>query len=377
MLFRSPSTRAVGENFPVAKERKVKKVRHRIILILVALIATLTFAPTANASYQRFLANGLPTASPQAATSAVLAYASLNDGYGRVIAAETGATSFHKGDYRAVGWGVASANTTNSALSGTGSTVPTTGGVGVKTVRIRNTKTGRLVAVMIRCGNPRLHKGGRRVLRVKVLRILRVYVNRKFTVSKTCPTNPAIKATVKGRVKGWFRTRVKGWTTGAKLWYQQKVNLAVSTTLRVTCVGQPKAPPQLPSGVTIIQQTVINTVCGNTTIITGTGNNNVTQGGNCNTVVTQPPCDGCNPPPPPKLNCPPGSTPSENHEYCVKDGSTTPPPPSDAPGPNPPPSPNDPAPGGHACYSETTGQPVDPILVAGVYLCPTGSFGTP
>lgn len=77
------------------------------------------------------------------------------------------------------------------------------------------------------------------------------------------------------------------------------------------------------------------------------------------------------------LTCPPGNTPNPEGSECVKDGATAPDPPAEAPGPNPSPSPEDPAPGGHACYSETTGLPVEPIIVAGETLCPPGSFGRP
>lgn len=84
-------------------------------------------------------------------------------------------------------------------------------------------------------------------------------------------------------------------------------------------------------------------------------------------------------------SCPAGWTPIENGQKCqkcpkpecVKDGSTTPPTPPQAPGPNPEPSPNEPYPGGYACYDETTGAPVEPIYVNDVPMCPAGSYGSP
>lgn len=62
---------------------------------------------------------------------------------------------------------------------------------------------------------------------------------------------------------------------------------------------------------------------------------------------------------------------------CVKDGAPALPTPAEAPAPNPQPSPEEPFPGGYACYDETTGAPVVPIIVNGVTLCPSGSWGKP
>lgn len=49
-----------------------------------------------------------------------------------------------------------------------------------------------------------------------------------------------------------------------------------------------------------------------------------------------------------------------SYPSCTKDGTATPPPPSDAPGPNPPPSGGTGDPGSNQCYDPETGQPVDP-----------------
>jgi hypothetical protein len=93
----------------------------------------------------------------------------------------------------------------------------------------------------------------------------------------------------------------------------------------------------------------------------------------CETTVTVIPTCTCHEKPgspcncPPPQECPSGSVPNEKGE-CVKDGSTTPQPPSDAPGPNPP---DEGGVGSNQCYSETTGQPVPPREG----LCPPGSYG--
>lgn len=58
-----------------------------------------------------------------------------------------------------------------------------------------------------------------------------------------------------------------------------------------------------------------------------------------------------------------------NGTECVKDGNTTPPPPTEAPGPNPP----DEGPvGSNQCYDEITGAPVPPRSDG---TCPAGSYG--
>lgn len=215
----------------------------RLLPILAMLVGIMMFAaPAANAAYQRFLPNGLPTGSPQAAKDAVLKYAELNESYAKIIAAQTGSRTFNKNDYVSAGWSTASGSTTNSALSGTGAVVGTNGGVGVKTIRIRNTKTGLLVNVMVRCGNPRLKKGGvKYVPNVRVHKILRIWVNKKFTHSKTvtCPSGQSVTGTVTGYIRGWFKTRVKGWTTGARLWYKLQVDLKVTSALKLKCGAGP------------------------------------------------------------------------------------------------------------------------------------------
>lgn len=96
-------------------------------------------------------------------------------------------------------------------------------------------------------------------------------------------------------------------------------------------------------------------------------------------------CKTC---PPPTCTCPPGSS-VGNDQKCHKDGTTTPPTTSSgtvvpgvstnpAPGPNPPPDPQDPTntpenpTGSWQCYSESTGQPVQPSADG---RCPVGSYG--
>ena len=79
-------------------------------------------------------------------------------------------------------------------------------------------------------------------------------------------------------------------------------------------------------------------------------------------------CKHC-PPPQCEPQCEYGSV--WNGYECVKDGSTTPPPPTEAPGPNPPPSGGEGDPGSNQCYDEETGEPVQPREG----LCPPGSYG--
>jgi hypothetical protein len=69
---------------------------------------------------------------------------------------------------------------------------------------------------------------------------------------------------------------------------------------------------------------------------------------------------GVTPPPPPPNPCPPGSIYDPATGTCAKDGSTTPLPPTDAPGPNPTPVPGPGGGGPSECYDPVTGLPVPP-----------------
>ncbi|MBI5906964.1 hypothetical protein HY857_02815 [Candidatus Saccharibacteria bacterium] len=278
--------------------------------------------------YQRFYPTGLPLSSPSAATAAVVQYAQINQIYGQVIATQTGAASFNPSDYTAAGWGQVSASTLNTALSNSGSIVSyrDASSVGVKTVRIRNKQTGVLVDVMVRCGNPRLRSGVvQRVAKVKILKVMSVYVNKKFSVTRsvTCPSGNVATGKVTGTVTGWVKFRVHGWARTAKLYYKQQVNLKATFALKLTCSGN--VPPNVPtpvqvpgSSTVIVQQTTIVNVCsGDTTNVnTGVG----VQQGNCSstTVVVPPPAPPVvtpPPPPPPVNHKPTGEIAAPKHLY--------------------------------------------------------------
>lgn len=301
----------------------------RAFLVLAIAVGALVFAGTASASqYNQFVPGGLPQSSPAAATAAVVQYAQVNADYGQVIAAQTGAASFSPSDYQAQGWGTASASSLNSAITiGSGRIVSykDSSSVGVKTVRIRNKKTGVLVDVMVRCGNPRLRAGGApRVAKIKILKIMKVLVNKRFTITKSivCPSGQKVTGTVTGSVKGWVKFRVHGWTTGAKLWYNQQVDLKATTALKLACSGTPPTPGQpiqAPGNTTVVVQQTI--VCGNGAVAAGNNNAASAAGNNCNTtVVVTPPAPTPVPPKPPKPPTPP--TPPVNHKPT---GSIAPP----------------------------------------------------
>lgn len=320
-----------------------------LLLVAVFLIVIASTSSANAATYQRFLPGGLPQSSSSSATHAVLKYADMNSTYGNEIARQTGASSYHSRDYTSAGWGKAPANTLNTAETSSGGIVKYADAVGTKTVRIRNKKTGVIVHIMVRCGNPRLTKGGGPpvVHKVKIRKILRMWVNKKVTAKRSivCPgTNQKVTGTATASIKGWFKTTVKGTFTGsAKIKYQQQIDAKLKATVKLQCVGIPVVPPPPPnqcspgevknsSGVcvvvdvkceagkimnsngvcvtqtntaeqnckamggtyngnnsmcTIIQ---VNGNCSNITIINGSDDTTTThQEGNCNTNVTPPP----------------------------------------------------------------------------------------
>lgn len=301
--------------------------RMRLIIVLAVVVgAFAALASSASASYQRVVPSGINGSSPSLALRDVKSIADSNDQYAQVLARETGATTYNASDYRAIRFGKASASTNNSALSGSGNLVPTWGGVGTKTVVVKNVRTGGYVAIMIRCGNPRLKDGTPR--RVKILKTKRIFIHKKFsmTVQHICPSGQAVNVTASGVVKGWLRVSARGWASQARVHVSAQVSLIISQRITIECGGTP--PPQgiickagdilNSAGICVSQSNAaeqnckaiggtfngatqlctiiqINGNCSNITVVNGSGNVvNVTQEGNCNS----------SPPPP---TCPPGS----------------------------------------------------------------------
>ena len=108
---------------------------------------------------------------------------------------------------------------------------------------VQNIRTGGYVAIMIRCGNPRLKSGPLRRVKIKVIK--RIYIRKSFkqTVSHTCPSGQAVTITASGKIKGWLRVSARGWASAARIYVSGKVSLAVSQKVTVACGGAPVAPP--------------------------------------------------------------------------------------------------------------------------------------
>lgn len=215
----------------------------KMILAFVVLVAALAIPTTASAAYQRVVPSGLNDSSPTTALRDVKAIAENNEQYGNVLARQTGAATYNASDYRAVRFGKATASTTNSALNGSGSLVSTAGGVGTKTVIVQNIRTGGYVAIMIRCGNPRLKSGPLRRVKIKVIK--RIYISKTFkkTAVHTCPSGQTVTITASGKVKGWLRVSARGWAAAASIYVSGKVSLAVSQKVTVACGDVPATPP--------------------------------------------------------------------------------------------------------------------------------------
>jgi hypothetical protein len=221
-------------------------MRKHLLLILAIVVGTVfSIAGTASAN-QRFLPSGIDSVSPAKAKSQVLDYAQLNDDYAAILAKQTGAASFNRKDFRSEGFSTAKANTLNSSLTGGGSIAKHSGAVGTKTLVLVNIKTGQRIEIMVRCGNPRLKKGGKCDCKpVRVSKVGRLLVNKTFTktVTHTCPSGQAVTVVVNGRVRGWIRGTVTGKVIGsAKLYLSQQVQLQVTAQISVRCGEAPSQP---------------------------------------------------------------------------------------------------------------------------------------
>ena len=370
-------------------------------------------ASAANASAaQRFIPSGIDSHNRSKAKSQVLDLASVNDDYASELAKQTGSSSFNRADYKSVGYGKAPANTYNSADFGGGSVGASAGGVGVKTLILVNAKTKVKVHIMVRCANLRLKKTPVKPKLIRISKGASVHFKKRFSqvVKTTCPSGQEVLVIVSGVATGSTKAKTTVKALGeAKVEIGLQMKAKIQLDVNVKC-GTPPTTPVAPATLICTNGQVINGACQANSasqdssqeakastvcdghVISGSCNitinqttiQNITQiNANCTMLVYG---DGsivyvengsnvtiCSSttvtPPPTSPICPPGNT--WNGTICVKDSTTTPPPPATAPGMNPAPSPQDPV-GSNQCYEEGTNNPVPPRTDG---LCPAGSYG--
>jgi hypothetical protein len=227
----------------------IMRMFYKLLIATFAVVVGINLGSGIASANQRFLPSGINSVSASKAKSQVLDYAALNDDYARLLASQTGASEFNRSDYRSRGFSTAKANTLNSSLTGGGDIAKHSGAVGTKTLVLVNIRTGQRIEIMVRCGNPRLKKGGGKCncKPVSVRKVGRLLVNKTFTktVTHTCPSGQVVTVTVNGRVKGWVRGTVTGKVIGsAKLYLSQQVQLQVTAQISVRCGEMPPSSVQ-------------------------------------------------------------------------------------------------------------------------------------
>lgn len=287
-------------------------IRAAIPAALIA-VGALSASPAMASQYGYTIPSGLPTSSPQAAASVALDFADSNSQYAGMLARESGVSSYVRADYNAVGWSYNAAGTLTTATNlQTGSIVAMRGQTNVKTVVVRNNKTGVSVKIMVKCGQIRVTIG--QPVRTQTIRKSRkMYVVKKIdrTVKLVCPSGQPVSVRVKTLVRGWAivkgRVTVRSTNAAVEAFVAGKVGVKIKQSITLRCGLAPNVPVTLvpgPGNTTIVQQVI---VCGNGSVVVGNGNATNVVGDNCNEVVivTSPVVTPPPPPPPPPVNKPP------------------------------------------------------------------------
>jgi hypothetical protein len=330
---------------------EVKSMRKMRILIALASVGAF-FALAGNAlatphhvdmmqasSLYRPFPEGINPNNANQALSQVMSRASWDSQYAQVIMQQTGDSSFDSSHYTTLGYSAhAPAGTTNSALTGSGTVVPVTdhdGSQSVKVLLVMNIVTKQTVAIMVRCGNPRLHPFTKPIPWKPFQKGTLIHVNRQVSkpVSIKCPSGQEVTGTVTATVRGVVSARTWGKVQGSlNLRLQQSVNLQVKVLASLKCGAAPVQPPakgacslngvpqpSVPSGYVVdvagncVQQTnnaeqnckasggswngatqlctiiQVNGNCSNIIVVNGSNNTvSSSQQGNCNSGSTPP-----------------------------------------------------------------------------------------
>jgi len=218
-----------------------------------ALAATQHHSTAQALSLYRPFPEGIDPNNAQHALQQVMDRASWDDQYVQVLAQQTGATSFDPTQYVTLGYKPhAPAGTTNSALTGSGTVVPVAdhgGSQFVKVMVVMNISTKKTVALMVRCGNPRLHPFVRVIPWKPFQKGTVIIINRSVNkpVSITCPSGQTVSGTITATVHGTFKARTWGKVQGnLNLQLQGQVDLQVKAFVTLRC-GPAPIPPTPPT----------------------------------------------------------------------------------------------------------------------------------
>jgi hypothetical protein len=283
---------------------------------------------TTSAQYD-LMPKGISTVSAKAAWSQYNSRAFIDPNLRQLMQQQMNVTNYNPNDYRVLGYGKASPDTSNSSVLNNGAVVPARNSthcfVGAQVLIVVSKSTGAKLEICTACGNPRL----RRVIQQIPKRPWKLGTVLSFQkrVSKpvTCPNgkrvgrlNVLVLGTVHGRTFGTLRGSMR-----AQMRLQ--INLVVQAKVKLKCVvPRPSKPKPVPTptaapcsvnGVTIINSpgTQIITCpnfwvfCGNVALgpyssITQTNTVVCSNKGTTPVVVN---CNCTSPPPPPSTPCVP------------------------------------------------------------------------
>ncbi|MDO8591761.1 MAG: hypothetical protein Q7R60_02445 [bacterium] len=225
----------------------------RILLAAAVIVAAIGFTAgpalassnsNTSVSLYRPFPNGIDSTNAAHAWQQVSGRAGWDSQYAGVIAQQTGATKFVASQYKPLGYQNGMPGTTNSALSGAGMVVPLAdhnGSGSVTVLVVVNIATSKTVAIMVRCGNPRLAKTPyvaplpwKNFSKGTVLRVHRTITK---PVVITCPSGQKVS----GSLNVVFNGIVRGSTWG-------KVQGSLTEHLRVGLKAQLKAWVKLKCG---------------------------------------------------------------------------------------------------------------------------------
>jgi archaellum component FlaF (FlaF/FlaG flagellin family) len=289
------------------------RLRKQFWAILVVAIGFMIYTGNALATTRQanhvLIPGGVSTTNAKAAWSKINSRAVIDPGFAQMLASQANVSVYNPGDWRAIGYGRASAGTSNTSVLGNGQLVPAQETknchVGAKVLIVVNKTTNAKLEICTACGNPRLRQVIIRIPK-RPWALGTVIRFRKHVVKSiqplTCPSGDKVTGRLDVWVKGLVKARTWGQVQGAMSAKQKlQINLAITAQVKLKCKASPPQSPRPAITQTAAQAcsakggawdsslelcTIIQIVgnCSNITVVNGNGNVvTTTQEGNCNT----------------------------------------------------------------------------------------------